>query len=61
MTEIAGKKRGRPKGENKVHSIRCSDEEFEQLKSYLKQLRRKQTQVAVFKQLEAKGQQKLKF
>ena len=55
------KKRGRPKGENKVRSIRCSDTEFEQIKAYLKQLRKVRTQVAAIKQLEAKGQQKLKF
>lgn len=61
MTEIAKKKVGRPKGNNKVHSIRCSNEEFEQLKSYLKQLRKGQTRVAAIAELEAKGQQKLKF
>jgi hypothetical protein len=61
MTEIAKNKVGRPKGENKVRSIRCSDTEFEQIKAYLKQLRKGRTQVAAIKQLEAKGQQKLKF
>lgn len=56
------KKRGRPKGENKVRSIRCSDTEFEQIKAYLKQLRTaKQTATAEMAELEAKGQQKLKF
>lgn len=61
MTEITGKRRGRPKGENKVHSIRCSNDEFEQLKSYLKQLRKGRTQVAAIEQLEKEGQLRLKF
>lgn len=58
---LGAKKRGRPRNNHKVHSIRCSDEEFEQIKVYLKQLRKGQTQVAAIAELEAKGQQKLKF
>ena len=61
MTEIVKNKVGRPRSNNKVHSIRCSNEEFEQLKAYLKQLRKGQTQVAAIAELEARGQQKLKF
>lgn len=56
------RKRGRPRNNNKVHSIRCSAEEFEQIKDFLKKLRlSKKTASAAAAELEAKGQQKLKF
>lgn len=62
MTEIAKKKRGRPRNNNKVHSIRCSDEEYMLLKEYLKRHREKQvTETEKIKKLEAIGQKKLKF
>lgn len=62
MTEIAEKKRGRPRNNNKVHSIRCSDEEYMLLKEYLKRHREKQvTETEKIKKLEAIGQKKLKF
>lgn len=62
MTEIVKKKRGRPRNNNKVHSIRCSDEEYMLLKEYLKRHREKQvTETEKIKKLEAIGQKKLKF
>lgn len=55
-------KGGRPKGNNKVHSIRCSDEEYLILKEYLKKHREKQLSEADrIKKLEAAGQKTLKF
>lgn len=62
MTEIAKKKRGRPRNNNKVHSIRCSDEEYMLLKEYLKRHREKQvTETEKIKKLESIGQKKLNF
>lgn len=39
-------KRGRPKNGHRVHSIRCSDEEYQLIKSYLKKLRDVSSSVA---------------
>ena len=63
MTEtIIKNKGGRPKGNNKVHSIRCSDAEYIYLKECLKRYREKNlTEAERIKALEAKGQRKLKL
>ena len=56
------RKRGRPRNNNKVHSIRCSPEEFLEIKEFLRKLRlAKKSASAAAAELEAKGQQKLKF
>ena len=63
MTEtIIKNKGGRPKGNHKVHSIRCSDAEYIYLKECLKRYREKNlTEAERIKALEAKGQRKLKL
>ena len=63
MTETQIKnKGGRPRGNNKVHSIRCSDVEYIYLKECLKRYREKnQTEADRIKALESAGQKKLKF
>ena len=56
------KKRGRPRNDNKVHSIRCSDVEYLYLKECLKRYReRNQSEAKRIKALESAGQKKLKF
>ena len=60
--KIIKNKVGRPKGNNKVYSIRCSDAEYSYLKEGLKRYREKKLSEADrIKALEAKGQKKLKF
>ena len=60
-TQITNKG-GRPRGNNKVHSIRCSDAEYIYLKECLKRYREKNlTEAERIKALEAKGQRKLKL
>lgn len=55
-------KRGRPKNGHRVHSIRCSDEEYQLIKSYLKKLREnRKTEAEIMQDLEKQGQRKLKF
>ena len=59
MSEV---KRGRPKGINKVYSIRCSDEEYVYIKECLKRYRdKKLSEADRIKKLEAAGQKTLKF
>ena len=60
-TQITNKG-GRPRGNNKVHSIRCSDAEYIYLKECLKRYREKNlTEADRIKALESAGQKKLKF
>lgn len=56
-------KRGRPKNGHRVHSIRCSDEEYQLIKSYLKKKLResRKTEAEIMQDLEKQGQRKLKF
>lgn len=55
-------KRGRPKNGHTVHSIRCSDEEYQLIKNYLKKLREsRKTEAEIMQDLEKQGQRKLKF
>lgn len=55
-------KRGRPRNGHKVHSIRCSEDEYQQLKIYLKRLREnRKSEAEIMQNLEKQGQRKLKF
>ena len=55
-------KGGRPRGNNKVHSIRCSDAEYIYIKDCLKRYREKNlTEADRIKKLEIAGQKKLEF
>lgn len=55
-------KRGRPKNGHTVHSIRCSDEEYQLIKNYLRKLREnRKTEAEIMQNLEKQGQRKLKF
>lgn len=55
-------KRGRPKNVHTVHSIRCSDEEYQLIKNYLRKLREnRKTEAEIMQDLEKQGQRKLKF
>jgi hypothetical protein len=55
-------KRGRPKNGHTVHSIRCSDEEYQLIKNYLRKLREnRKTEAEIMQDLEKQGQRKLKF
>ena len=55
-------KRGRPKNGHMVHSIRCSDEEYQLIKNYLRKLREnRKTEAEIMQDLEKQGQRKLKF
>ena len=55
-------KRGRPKNGHTVHSIRCSDEEYQLIKNYLRKLREnRKTEAEIMQDLEKQGQSKLKF
>lgn len=61
-TENQKRGRGRPRNDHEVHSLRCSDAEFEELKEYLRKLRTKRkSEIEKIKKLEKQGQQKLKF
>jgi hypothetical protein len=55
-------KRGRPRNDNKLHGIRCNEEEFLAIKDFLKKYRAKKLSEADrIKKLEAAGQKTLKF
>ena len=55
-------KRGRPKNGHTVHSIRCSDEEYQLIKNYLRKLREnRKTEAEIMQDLVKQGQRKLKF
>ena len=55
-------KRGRPTNGHTVHSIRCSDEEYQLIKNYLRKLREnRKTEAEIMQDLEKQGQRKLKF
>ena len=55
-------RRGRPKNGHTVHSIRCSDEEYQLIKNYLRKLREnRKTEAEIMQDLEKQGQRKLKF
>ena len=55
-------KRGRPKNGHTVHSIRCSDEEYQLIKNYLRKLREnRKTEAEIMQDLEKQWQRKLKF
>lgn len=55
-------KRGRPKNGHTVNSIRCSDEEYQLIKNYLRKLREnRKTEAEIMQDLEKQGQRKLKF
>ena len=55
-------KRGRPKNGHTVHSIRCSVEEYQLIKNYLRKLREnRKTEAEIMQDLEKQGQRKLKF
>jgi len=55
-------KRGRPRNDNKLHGIRCNEEEFLAIKDFLKKYRTKKlSETERIKKLEAAGQKTLKF